>query len=169
VVAPAMIVSTKFLLEYFLCINCEPGLGGLRRDGIVYLQIICPHKPRIMCHCQFHIMQKNKISQVYLKPVIPRIARFKHRLQHFEDLLELRLQDLGDDDEVDLEVDYGRDGNLGVIGAGGIGVGGLTESLGADDAPGLFDEAAADPEFQGTFNQGKMLLMVISDGFNLVN
>jgi hypothetical protein len=116
-----------------------------------------------MRHRQLNIMQQNKIRQVYLKPIIPRIARFEHRLQHIEDPLEFRLQDLVDDDKVNLQVDDGWDGDLGVVGAGGVGVGGLAEGFGADDAPGLFDEAAADPELQCFFDEGEMLLVLVSN------
>jgi hypothetical protein len=56
------------------------------------------------------------------------------------------LQDLVDNDEVDLQVDDGRDRDFRVVGTGGVGVVSEIECLRAGDAPGLFNEAAADPE-----------------------
>jgi hypothetical protein len=67
------------------------------------------------------------------------------------------LQDLVDDDEVDLEVDDWWYRDLGVVGAGGVGVVGQAKALSADDGPGLFDEAAAYPELESSFDEGKVL------------
>jgi hypothetical protein len=39
----------------------------------------------------------------------------------------------------------------------------LAEGFGADDAPGLFDETAADPELQCFFDEGEMLLVLVSN------
>ena len=133
------------------------------KKGIMNLKVILPNKPRIMRHRQLNIMQQNKIRQINLKPIIPRIARLEHRLQHPEDLFQFWLQDLVDDNEVDLQVDDRRDGDFRVVGAGGVGVVGEVEGLGAHDTPGFFDEAATYPELQGSFHEGEVLHLAVSD------
>jgi hypothetical protein len=97
-------------------------------------------------------MQEDEICEVDLEPVVPGVAGLQHGLQHLEDLLDFGLQNLVDDDEVDLEVDDGWYRDLGVVGAGRVGVANEAKVLGADDRPGLFDEAAAYPELEGSFD-----------------
>ncbi len=61
-----------------------------------------------------------------------------------------------------MEVDDGGYRNLGVIGAGRAGMVSEAKALSADDGPGLFDEAAAYPELEGSFDEGKVLRLLLA-------
>ncbi len=126
------------------------------------LQVIPFDEPCIVCHRQLNVMQEDKVCEVDLEPIVPGVAGLQHGFQHLEDLFDLRLQDLVDDDEVDLEVDDGWYRNLRVVGAGGAGVVGQAKVLSADDGPGQFDEAAAYPELEGSFDERKVLRLLLA-------
>ena len=99
--APPMIVSTRFLLEYFLLIYVSFGRRRMK-EGRANLEVITPHKPRIVRHRQLNIMQQDEIREIDLKPVIPWIAGLEECFQHLEDLLEFWLEQLVDDDQIEL-------------------------------------------------------------------
>jgi hypothetical protein len=61
-----------------------------------------------------------------------------------------------------LEVYDGWYRDLAVVGAGGIWVVIEAKAFSADDGPGLFDEAAAYPELEGSLDEGKVLGLLLA-------
>jgi hypothetical protein len=129
---------------------------------VLPLQIIPFNEPCIVRHRQLNVIQEDEVRKVDLEPVVPGVAGLQHGFEHLEDLLDFRLQDLVDDYEINLEVDDGWYWDLGVVGAGGVGVVGEAKTISADDGPGLFDEAAAYPELEGSFDEGKVLGLLLA-------
>ena len=61
-----------------------------------------------------------------------------------------------------MEVDDGWYRDLGVVGAGGVRVVSEAKAFSADDGPGFFDEAAAYPELESSFDEGKVLGLLLA-------